>query len=1138
MNFLNNFGIKYKLMLLVFIPLVWLIYFAGMHTYDAYNKSSQMDKIEKVAVLATKISTLVHETQKERGMTAGFIGSKGKKFADKLPTQRELANTKFNDFSDYINNMEFSSYPKSFKINIQNAINKFQGLKDIRVKVDKSDIKASKAIGYYTKMNGLFLDEVVVIAKLSDDAKITQEITAYSSFLLSKERAGIERAVGTNTLGRDSFGPGMRIKLNDLISSQASYMKTFLYYASQNNKTFYKDTLKGKSIDEVNRIRDIMVKAYEIGGFGVNAEYWFDTITKKINLLKKVENHIRDNLRIKNEKLKNATKIASSISNLLHATQKERGATAGFIGSGGKKFITKLPNQRKLTDKRVSKLHNNLKLIDVNIYSSKFQNNLNKSLKKLEQIQGIRTDVTAIKISAKDAIGYYTSMNASFLDTIATVIKMADSADETNDLTSFYNFLMSKERAGIERAVLSNTFARNKFLPGMKKKFIVLMTEQNSFLKSFKANAKDSFSDFYKTTLQGKAVDEVQRMRNTALGQTTIGGFGVDATYWFDQITKKINKLKAVDDNLAKVLIQNVEDVKDNANETMIIDISLVAVGIIFILIMARMISLGIIDSLNEFKRGLGYFFQYATREKDYLKPMKVNGSDEFAQMTTDMNIQIKKTSFILEQNKKVVLEIDDIMGKISNGFFGYTIKAEGATGEVENLRKNINLMLKETKIKFNNLTKILDKFAHNEFNFTLSNEEREGISGEMGTLMTASQLLGENVSGLMAMISNAGEELSQSTDILTSSAEILSKSSNEQATSLEETAASLEDITNNIKSSSQNVAHMSNLSLEVTNSANIGKNLANKTAISMDEINKNVTAINESISVIDQIAFQTNILSLNAAVEAATAGEAGKGFAVVAQEVRNLASRSADAANEIKTLVENAAIKTGEGKQIADEMIGEYEELNSKITQTKEMIDSVAISSKEQEEGITQINAAINSLDHMTQQNAATSSQINNMASNVSNLSDKLIQVTSAATFDSEVKEQVCDIDLVNEISKYKNDHINFKKKNFATLDTFKAHKVVDCHSCNLGKWIDGQERKGTSFTKSTSWTELKKVHESIHNGVQEYIDKNAQKSSNRELKQVAILIENYTGKVFSELDNVRKVHCMHLKEKNKITE
>ena len=104
---------------------------------------------------------------------------------------------------------------------------------------------------------------------------------------------------------------------------------------------------------------------------------------------------------------------------------------------------------------------------------------------------------------------------------------------------------------------------------------------------------------------------------------------------------------------------------------------------------------------------------------------------------------------------------------------------------------------------------------------------------------------------------------------------------------------------------------------------------------MAMDEINKEVSSINEAIEVIDQIAFQTNILSLNAAVEAATAGEAGKGFAVVAQEVRNLASRSAEAAKEIKNIVEIATSKANEGKGIANSMKDGYTELNKKINET-----------------------------------------------------------------------------------------------------------------------------------------------------------------------------------------------------------
>jgi methyl-accepting chemotaxis protein len=173
----------------------------------------------------------------------------------------------------------------------------------------------------------------------------------------------------------------------------------------------------------------------------------------------------------------------------------------------------------------------------------------------------------------------------------------------------------------------------------------------------------------------------------------------------------------------------------------------------------------------------------------------------------------------------------------------------------------------------------------------------------------------------------------------------------------------------------------MAEFSSSVTASANQGENLANQTNISMDEINAQVTAINEAITVIDQIAFQTNILSLNAAVEAATAGEAGKGFAVVAQEVRNLAARSAEAAKEIKSLVENATQKANDGKNIAGNMIEGYKQLNENIGKTIGLISDIESASKEQLLGIEQINDAVTQLDQQTQQNAMVASQTHDIA-------------------------------------------------------------------------------------------------------------------------------------------------------------
>ncbi|MGD9555097.1 MAG: methyl-accepting chemotaxis protein, partial [Arcobacteraceae bacterium] len=171
------------------------------------------------------------------------------------------------------------------------------------------------------------------------------------------------------------------------------------------------------------------------------------------------------------------------------------------------------------------------------------------------------------------------------------------------------------------------------------------------------------------------------------------------------------------------------------------------------------------------------------------------------------------------------------------------------------------------------------------------------------------------------------------------------------------------------------------------------GEALANKTNIAMDEINQKVSTINEAIEIIDQIAFQTNILSLNAAVEAATAGEVGKGFAVVAQEVRNLASRSAEAAKEIKNLVQNATVQTSLGKEIATQMKDEYLILNENITNTTEIIKKVTNDSQEQNINLANINAMIENINNETKNNAKIANDTNIVAKEANEIAQKIVE-------------------------------------------------------------------------------------------------------------------------------------------------
>src|ERR1700722_790112 len=251
----------------------------------------------------------------------------------------------------------------------------------------------------------------------------------------------------------------------------------------------------------------------------------------------------------------------------------------------------------------------------------------------------------------------------------------------------------------------------------------------------------------------------------------------------------------------------------------------------------------------------------------------------------------------------------------------------------------------------------------------------RVDLTGKAGTFATLSAKINELVESfgqVVGRVKLAAGEVARGVQEISHGNEDLSRRTEGQAASLEETASSMEQMTASVRQNADNSGQANQLAAAAREQAEKGGAVVANAVKAMSEINQSSKKIADIIGVIDEIAFQTNLLALNAGVEAARAGEQGRGFAVVASEVRNLASRSATAAKEIKELIRDSVQKVEEGSTLVGQSGQTLEQIVSAVKKVSDIIAEIAASSQEQSAGIDQVNTAVVQLDEMTQQNAA----------------------------------------------------------------------------------------------------------------------------------------------------------------------
>ena len=318
-------------------------------------------------------------------------------------------------------------------------------------------------------------------------------------------------------------------------------------------------------------------------------------------------------------------------------------------------------------------------------------------------------------------------------------------------------------------------------------------------------------------------------------------------------------------------------------------------------------------------------------------------------------------------------------------------------TGGYKQIIEGLNQTLDAVVEPITEASGVLEKLAQNDLTARVTSD----FQGDYAKIKTSVNTAMENLSQAISQVVEAADQVGTAANQISASAQGVASGTAEQASSLEEVSSSLEEISSMTKNNADNAVQAQNLSKTATQSAEEGKHAMERMNKAIAEIKASSDETARIIKTIDEIAFQTNLLALNAAVEAARAGEAGRGFAVVAEEVRNLALRSAEAAKDTATMIEESVKRSDNGVKIAEEVDKALLEIAEGSKKVNDLVAEIAAASQEQAKGIEQVTVATGQMDKVTQQNASNAEESASAAEELSSQANQLAEMVSRFVLD-----------------------------------------------------------------------------------------------------------------------------------------
>jgi methyl-accepting chemotaxis protein len=597
---------------------------------------------------------------------------------------------------------------------------------------------------------------------------------------------------------------------------------------------------------------------------------------------------------------------------LVHHLQVERGQSAAYLASAGKNMAQELPKSRVKVDEALIKISPENAAV----------------LADLQRLATIRNEVTGQDLTLPDMAKYYTGVITTALELVSNQLIEQKNPELAQIGSGLSALSYAKESAGLQRAAGAAGIGRGGFALPLYQSFLAMGANEKRLLALANLSLHRLVPGL---ELEGKLQSSgIETIREQIAAAGPMGALpAMTAPEWFQLATNWITLLRDAEDQIAAKMTGIAQQEASIASRTLMFT----AIGVAVAILSAATIGLHLILSFSKQMGALQRDLGRLSRKEFDFTPANLENKSEVGHLSRAMEV-----------TRLALLEAEQKLAQIEES----RIADRGAV--VGTLEKHLGqLASRNLDCKINQAFPEEYESLRASFNKTL-----ETLKDTIAEVITSS----DSIASGAAEISQAADDLSTRTE--------------SQAATLEETAAALEELTSAVKSAADGAKSVEGAMSEARQEAEVSGQVVQNAVTAMTEIEQSSSKISQIIGVIDDIAFQTNLLALNAGVEAARAGESGRGFAVVASEVRSLAQRSADAATEIKALIEDSSKQVDHGVTLVGKAGEALGNITGRVNEISKLVTGIASSAEEQATGLGEINTGVIQLDRVTQQNAA----------------------------------------------------------------------------------------------------------------------------------------------------------------------